>query len=107
MKKLVFATLLAAGIVVFVSGSSSAAPAPAPAADDGCWVKVWEHKTFAGRTVTWKGPMTDARLGDDNWPGNDDEVGDDIDSLEAGPGAWAEVYEDESFSDTMLRVHPG
>jgi hypothetical protein len=74
---------------------------------EGCWVRVWEHKNFTGRSETFTGPGEDRKLGDNKWPGSDDEIGDDIDSLATGPNAWFEGFEDENFTDSVIRVGPG
>ena len=72
----------------------------------GCWVKVWEHKNYEGRSETFNGPAEDAKLGDNKWPGSDDEIGDDIDSITTGPNAWFEGFEDENFEDSVVRIGP-
>lgn len=74
-------------------------------ATEGCWVQVWEHKNFTGRSVRFDGPTEDPKLGDDSWSGGG-EIGDDIDSLVTGPRAWFEGFEDENFSDSVIRVPP-
>lgn len=67
---------------------------------------AWEHKNFSGRSVTFHGPCEDNKLDDNKWPGSDDDIGDDIDSLTTGPNGYLEIFEDENFEDTVVRLGP-
>jgi hypothetical protein len=63
----------------------------------GCWIKVWEHGHFGGKSAVIQGPAAFAnmRLPDKDW-------GDDIDSLQVGPNAWVQAFEDENFEDSEI-----
>jgi hypothetical protein len=67
----------------------------------GCYVKVWEHGHFGGKSIVIPGPAQypNMRLPEGDW-------GDDIDSLQVGPNAYVQCFEDENFEDTEIWFLP-
>ena len=72
-----------------------------------CWIRVWEHTGFQGRSMRIEGPMEIPWMGDWEWPDGGGDMHDDIGSIVVGPQAWFIGYEDEHFGDTQVCLGPG
>jgi hypothetical protein len=88
------------------------APAPAPpagpvaAADNGCWVHIYEDENFGDNNDIIRTP---GRYGNmRNLPGAaKTDWGDEIDSIKVGPRAQFTGWEDENFGDNRIDVSSG
>jgi hypothetical protein len=78
----------------------------AAAADNPCYVHVWEDENFTDDNDVIYGPGRWNNMR--NLPGaNKGDWGDEIDSLKVGPRATVTVWEDENFGDNSQTYGPG
>ena len=72
-----------------------------------CWIRIYSQKAYEGDSTQIYGPVELATLMGvprhsllRRWQSN-------IESIEMGPGAWAEVYKDRNFTGAVHYFGPG
>ena len=71
-----------------------------------CYVKLYDSEGFEGQSAIFLGPGVDPSLNDNRWSASGTIIGDDTDSLETGPDAFFEGFEEPNFGGTAIRVLP-
>lgn len=73
------------------------------ALQSGCWVRLYEERSFKGDASTLIGPVQVDALD----KGSARRLHRAIDSVEVGPKAMLSVYEHKMFKDRFLQMGPG
>lgn len=73
------------------------------ALQSGCWVRLYEERSFKGDASTLLGPVQVDALD----KGTARRLHRGIDSVEVGPKAMLSVYEHKAFKDRFLQMGPG
>ncbi|QJD96641.1 hypothetical protein HH214_12500 [Mucilaginibacter robiniae] len=76
------------------------------AVSGGCWVTFYESQDYKDQQITLNGPCEYSKL--NNLPNsNNEDWGDQFDSLRTGPSAWVRIYNDENYKDDSYTFGPG
>jgi hypothetical protein len=68
---------------------------------NGCWIEVWDKPGFKGRSRRLYGPadFPYLRIAEDGWNAQ-------IHSIQVGPNAYIQCYEDLNFFDSVFWLLP-
>jgi hypothetical protein len=68
---------------------------------NGCWIEVWDKPAFKGRSLRLYGPadFPYLRIAEDGWRSS-------IQSIQVGPNAYIQCYEDLNFFDSVFWLLP-